>query len=104
MQLVKPAWNWPARLTPQGALLAGPLIFRRAVVPVGGWPMPAVQEALADSPELVAGELVEEGPGEVERGVDGAALRSLVDEPLLEVVGEGEIAAVVLAQHGGCRR
>lgn len=55
--------------------------------------MPAVEEALADPGELVAREAPEEVPGEVDGGADGAPLRSLAEEPLLEVVGEGQDAA-----------
>jgi hypothetical protein len=73
----------------------------RAVVRAGGRPVAAAENLLADALELVSGESGEEVPGEVERAVDAAPLRTLVDEVLFEVVGEGEVAAVVLAQRGG---
>lgn len=57
-------------------------MVRRAVVRFGGGPVAAVEEALADSPELVPGEPGEEVPGEVERATDAAPLRTLVDEAL----------------------
>ena len=53
-----------------------------AVVPFGGGPVAAVEEALADSPELVPREPGEEVPGEVERVTDATPLRTLVDEAL----------------------
>ena len=57
--------------------------------------------ALADSGQLVAGEPPEQVACEVECCRDVPPLLALVHEPLLEVVGEGEVAAVVLAERGG---
>ena len=54
---------------------------------------------MADSLELVAGKSPEQVPGQVERGADGAPFRALVDEALLEFVGEREVAAVVLTER-----
>src|SRR5688500_18264714 len=52
----------------------------------------------SDPLELVRGEAREQLPGEVERLLDRAPLLPLADEPSLELVDEGERAAVVVGQ------
>ena len=56
-------------------------------------------EIRVDPLQVGLGQAAQELPGEVERLLDGPALLALVDEPVLEVVREGEVAAVSLGER-----
>ena len=56
-------------------------------------PVPCEQCGV-DPLQVGLGQRAQERPGELERLLDAPAVAALVDERLLEVVGEGEIAAV----------